>query len=123
MSTPSYHEITPHSNRKERKPRAAGDPDVVARSVYVTGLSWDTEVDELIKHFAQVGPVVTAVVLQQRRNGNRKASMGCGVVEYETKEAALEAIKAMNETELQGRSIRVREVRRPINLAADEGMR
>lgn len=108
------------NRRKERKPRAAGDPDVVARSVYVTGLTWDTEEDELIKHFAQVGPVVTAVVLRQRRNGNTKASMGCGVVEYETKEAALEAITAMNETDLKGRSIRVREDRAPLEEANEE---
>lgn len=100
-------------HRRERKQRIAGDPDVVARSVYVTGLTWDTEEDELTAHFSQVGPVVSAVVLRQRRNGNAKASMGCGVVEFETREAAVEAITTLTETELKGRTIRVREDRAP----------
>ena len=107
-------------DRRERKQRVAGDPEVVARSVYVTGLTWDTEEDELIKHFSQVGPVVTAVVLRQRRNGNTKASMGCGVVEYETRESALAAMTSMNETELKGRSIRVREDRAPEEEVAED---
>jgi polyadenylate-binding protein len=78
--------------------------------VYVTGLTWDTNEEELVNHFGQVGPIASAVVLRQRRNGN-KASMGCGVIEYETKEAAAEAINTLNETDLKGRSIRVREDR------------
>lgn len=108
------------TDRRERKQRVAGDPEVVARSVYVTGLTWDTEEDELIQHFSQVGTVVTAVVLRQRRNGNTKASMGCGVVEYETRESALAAMTSMNETELKGRSIRVREDRAPEEEVVDD---
>jgi RNA recognition motif-containing protein len=110
----------PQITRRDRKQRVAGDPEVVARSVYVTGLTWDTEEDELIKHFSSVGPVVTAVVLRQRRNGNLKASMGCGVVEYETREAAAEAISVLNETELKGRAIRVREDRAPEDDPVEE---
>jgi hypothetical protein len=40
---------------RERKDRVTGDPDIVTRSVYVTGLTWDTEEDELIRHFSQAG--------------------------------------------------------------------
>jgi RNA recognition motif-containing protein len=39
--------------------------------------------------------------------------MGCGVVEYSTREIALEAVAIMNETELKGRMIRCREDRVP----------
>jgi RNA recognition motif-containing protein len=56
---------------------------------------------------------MSAAVLRQRRNGNTKSSMGCGVVEYSTREIALEAVEIMNETELKGRMIRCREDRVP----------
>ena len=92
---------------------------MVARSVYITGLTWDTDEEELSKHFSQVGRVLSAVVLRQRRHGNTKASMGCGVVEFETMEAATEAIATLNETDLKGRSIRVREDRAPLEEPED----
>jgi hypothetical protein len=39
---------------RERKSRAAGDPTLVARSVYVSGLSWDTTEEELQHYFTKV---------------------------------------------------------------------
>jgi RNA recognition motif-containing protein len=98
---------------RERRNRIAGDPEITSRSLYVTGLSWYTEEDELIQHFSQAGKVVSAAILRQRRNGNTKISMGCGVVEYATREMALAAVSVMNETELKGRMIRCREDRVP----------
>ena len=98
---------------RERRNRIAGDPEITGRSLYVTGLTWDTEEEELAKHFSQAGPVVSAAVLRQRRNGNTKSSMGCGVVEYATREIALAAVAIMSETELKGRIIRCREDRVP----------
>ena len=98
---------------RERKDRIAGDPEITSRSLYVTGLTWDTEEDELIQHFTQAGTVVSAAVLRQRRNGNTKSSMGCGVVEFASREIAMAAVAIMNETELKGRMIRCREDRVP----------
>lgn len=98
---------------RERRNRIAGDPEITSRSLYVTGLTWDTEEDELIQHFSQAGAVNSAAILRQRRNGNTKSSMGCGVVEYATRELAMEAVVSMNETELKGRTIRCREDRVP----------
>lgn len=107
---------------RERRDRIAGDPEITSRSLYVTGLTWDTEEDELVQHFSQAGTVMSAAVLRQRRNGNTKSSMGCGVVEYATREIALEAVAIMNETELKGRMIRCREDRVPgeDEVAADD---
>lgn len=85
----------------------------------MTGLTWDTEEDELKEHFSQAGVVISALVIRQRRNGKAKASMGCGIVEFETIEAAENSIAIMNETELKGRNIRVREDRIP---EAEEGI-
>ena len=98
---------------RERRNRIAGDPEITSRSLYVTGLTWDTEEDELIEHFTKAGTVISAAILRQRRNGNTKSSMGCGVVEYATREIAVEAVAIMNETELKGRMIRCREDRVP----------
>ena len=41
----------------ERKNRIVGDPEVVNRSVYTSGLAWSTSEDSLIAHFSQAGPV------------------------------------------------------------------
>lgn len=98
---------------RERRNRIAGDPEITSRSLYVTGLTWDTDEEELTQHFSQAGAVISASVLRQRRNGNTKISMGCGVVEYATREIAVAAVAIMNETDLKGRMIRCREDRVP----------
>lgn len=105
---------------RERKQRVAGDPEIVSRSVYVTGLSWDTVDEELAEYFKQAGEVVNAVVLRQRRGGPSRSSMGCGVVEMATVEAAQHAVTTLNETEFKGRSIRCREDRTPGEEPEDE---
>lgn len=106
---------------RERKQRVAGDPEIVSRSVYVTGLSWDTVDEELAEYFKQAGEVVNAVVLRQRRGGSSRSSMGCGVVEMVTVEAAQHAVATLNETEFKGRSIRCREDRSPGDEQEDDG--
>lgn len=97
---------------KERKTRSVVDPTVVSRSVYVSGLSWDTTDEELYQHFNQIGPVTKAVIMRQRR-GNSKTSMGCGVVEYANDESAVLAVSRLNETTFKGRIIHCREDRDP----------
>eukprot|EP00596_Hydrurales_sp_CCMP1899_P001239 CAMPEP_0119034078 /NCGR_PEP_ID=MMETSP1177-20130426/1124_1 /TAXON_ID=2985 /ORGANISM="Ochromonas sp, Strain CCMP1899" /LENGTH=302 /DNA_ID=CAMNT_0006991293 /DNA_START=156 /DNA_END=1064 /DNA_ORIENTATION=+ len=101
------------STSVQRSQRTDGNPEIAARSVYVTGLTWDTDEEELKEHFSQAGPVILATIIRQHRNGKGKASMGCGIVEFETIGAAENAIALMNETELKGRNIRVREDRIP----------
>ena len=99
---------------RQRKNRVAGNPEIASRSVYVTGLTWDTEEQELFEYFGQAGTVVSAAILRQRRNGRySKSSMGCGVVEFATREMAMDAVTTLNETELKGRMIRCREDRIP----------
>ena len=91
----------------------AGDPEITTRSVYVMGLTWDTDDAELADHFRQAGTVVSSSILRQRRGGASKASMGCGVVEFTNREMALHACQVLNLTELKGRQIRCREDRNP----------
>lgn len=95
---------------RERKNRLSSDPDVSARSIYVTGLSWDTTDEELASHFGSAGTVIKSVILRQRRRGQDR-SMGCGVVEFSAMSEAAVAIKTLNETEFKTRLIRCREDR------------
>lgn len=89
------------------------DPEVASRSVYVTGLAWETNEDELAAHFSQAGRIMKATVLRKYRRGNSKSSIGCGVVEYESPVSVAHAIMHLNDTELGGRVIRCREDRNP----------
>jgi len=98
---------------RERKQRVASDPEVTSRSVYVTGLAWETTDEELANHFAQVGPVVKATILRQHRRGSVKNSMGCGVVEFQFPASAAAAVTTFTESDLGGRRIRCREDRNP----------
>ena len=75
--------------------------------VYVGNLSWDVAWQELKDHMREAGDVLHAEVITEA-NGRSK---GCGIVEYATEEDAQEAISTLNDTELKGRMIFVREDR------------
>lgn len=75
--------------------------------VYVGNLSWDVSWQDLKDHMRSAGDVSFAEVMQEP--GGR--SKGCGVVEYKSPEEAKEAIESLNDTELKGRMIFVREDR------------
>ncbi|POM58969.1 RNA binding protein [Phytophthora palmivora] len=77
--------------------------------VYVGNLSWNVKWQELKDHMKKAGTVVHADVLEEA-NGRSK---GCGLVEYATQEEAAKAIAELNNTELEGRLIFVREDREP----------
>ena len=76
------------------------------KRLYVGNLSYDTTDDGLREAFEAVGPVRDATVMTDRYSGR---SRGFGFVEMETEEAAAEAISQLNETVLDGRTIRVAE--------------
>jgi RNA recognition motif-containing protein len=78
-----------------------------SRRVYVGNLSWDVAWQDLKDHMRQAGEVLHAEVIMEL-NGRSK---GCGIVEFATDEAALEAITVLTDTELKGRMIFVREDR------------
>lgn len=75
--------------------------------VYVGNLSWDVAWQDLKDHMRDAGDVVFAEVMTESEG----RSKGCGIVEYATPEEAKEAINTMNDTELNGRMIFVREDR------------
>ena len=88
-----------------------GDLDVIERQkdargipcrLFVGGLSWDTSEEDLLKAFAAHGPVVEAVIVNDRDTGR---SRGFGFVEMEDRRDATKAIEALADTELDGRTI------------------
>lgn len=74
--------------------------------VFVSNLSFTTSWQTLKDHFQAAGNVVFADVLKNRGTNRSK---GVGIVEYDGAESANQAIATLNETELDGRPIRVRE--------------
>lgn len=77
------------------------------KRLYVNNLSWETRWQDLKDHFKTIGPVTRADILEQA-NGRSK---GCGIVEYQLPMDARRAVEALNNSELNGRIIYVREDR------------
>lgn len=88
--------------------RQESDEDVErkARSVYVGNLSWDCDEAQLSAWCASAGEVVNSVIM---RRGKR--STGSGLVEFINEESAKNAVSTLNGTDMDGRTILVREDR------------
>jgi len=85
-------------------PRYQGPADA---RVYVGNLAWETTWQELKDHMREAGDVVHVDILSEA-DGRSK---GCGLVAYRTAEDALNAVQELNDSELMGRQIFVREDR------------
>jgi len=104
--------LTPgvYTARPPRQPRVVADPAVVARSVYVSGLAWETTEAALEAHLKRVGAIQKATLLTRLRAGE-VVSKGCGTVEFRNAADVKRAVETLNGTELDGRVISVREDR------------
>jgi RNA recognition motif-containing protein len=80
----------------------------MAIKLFVGSLSFGVNDAQLSDFFATVGTVVSANVITDRNSGQSK---GFGFVEMSTDEEAKEAIKQLNNKELDGRSVIVNEAR------------
>jgi cold-inducible RNA-binding protein len=76
------------------------------KKLFVGGLSYNTEVDEIRDLFAQAGEVVSASIVRDKFTNQ---SRGFGFVEMATEEQAADAIKRFNGAKVGGRSIVVDE--------------
>ncbi|MFZ1808074.1 MAG: RNA-binding protein [Cyclobacteriaceae bacterium] len=74
-------------------------------NIFVARLNFQTGHDELEKAFAQFGEVTSAKIITDRETGRSK---GFGFVEMPNDEEGNNAIAALNETELDGRTIIVK---------------
>ncbi len=89
--------------RRARKRRL-----LVAKNLYVGGISFDTTDDGLRTFFEQAGTVESASVITDRDSGR---SRGFGFVEMATEAEASKAIEELNGKELDGRTLTVNEAR------------
>ena len=80
----------------------------VNSKLFVGGLSWNTSDQDLMDAFTPFGEVTDAKVITDRDTGRSK---GYGFVEMDNDDEAREAINSLNETELDGRTIIVKEAR------------
>ncbi len=78
----------------------------MAKKLFVGNLSYNMTDDQLQAIFAPFGTIVSAVVVKDKFSGRSK---GFAFVEFETEEAAAEAMKALDGTEQDGRNIAVKE--------------
>lgn len=74
-------------------------------NIFVARLNFKTRREDLEQAFAQFGQVASAKIVKDRETGRSK---GFGFVEMPNDEEANKAIAALNETELDGRTIVVK---------------
>jgi len=77
-------------------------------NIYVGNLPYTITEDELKDVFSEFGEVSTVNVITDKFSGQSK---GFGFVEMENNSEADEAIKALNESNLKGRNIRVNQAK------------
>lgn len=73
-------------------------------NMYVSNLSYHITDDELRKLFAEFGTVTSAKVITDRETGR---SRGFGFVEMESEKDGNEAMKKLNQKEVEGKMISV----------------
>lgn len=74
-------------------------------NIFVARLNFKTRREDLEQAFAQFGQVASAKIVKDRETGRSK---GFGFVEMPNDDEANRAIAALNETELDGRTIVVK---------------
>jgi RNA recognition motif-containing protein len=84
-----------------------GGGDAGGRSVYVGNLTFEVEWQDLKDHMRASGDVLCAEVMTMHDS----RSKGCSIVEYANINGVNRAIKELNDSELMGRKIFVREDR------------
>lgn len=77
-------------------------------NIYIGNISYGTDDSRLIELFSEFGEVTSARVISDRDTGRSK---GFGFVEMSDDTAATAAIEALNEKEIDGRTLRVNEAR------------
>ncbi len=77
-------------------------------NIYIGNLSFDTTEEDLRQAFKSYGEVTSVNIITDKFSGQSK---GFGFVEMPNNSEADEAIKALNESALKGRNIKVNQAR------------
>jgi RNA recognition motif-containing protein len=77
-------------------------------NIYVGNLPYSISEDDLINAFGKFGTVTSAKIIMDKATGRSK---GFAFVEMANSSEGNQAIKSLNETDLNGRNIKVNEAR------------
>ena len=88
---------------------------IMARKLFVGGLSWNTTDDGLRRAFEPFGDVREATVIRDRDSGR---SRGFGFITFVSRQEAQKALEELSGASLDGRQIRVNEA---IDRRREEG--
>lgn len=77
-------------------------------NIYVGNLPYSVTDDDLRAAFAEFGDVASAKIIMDRYSGRSK---GFGFVEMDNDTEAEEAIKSLDDSDLQGRKLRVNQAK------------
>lgn len=77
-------------------------------NIYVGNLSYSVSEDELRDVFSEFGEVSSVKIITDKFSGQSK---GFGFVEMPSNSEANEAIKALNESEIKGRKLKVNQAK------------
>lgn len=80
----------------------------MTNKLFIGSLDYSTTDSKLGEHFSQIGKVLSAKVIVDRYTGQGK---GFGFVEMETPEVAKEAMDKLNGSQINGRTIVVKEAK------------
>ncbi len=80
----------------------------MSMKLYVGGLPYATTEKELEEYFAAIGPVASAIIINDRETGRSK---GFGFVEMKEDEDGKKAIKELDGKEFGGRTLKINEAR------------
>lgn len=86
-------------------------------NIFVARLNFKTRQEDLAAAFAKFGEVTSAKIVKDRDTGRSK---GFGFVEMANDEDANKAIAALNETELDGRTIVVKPANPKTSAGGDQ---
>lgn len=78
----------------------------MAKKLFVGGIPYSTSEDALRAIFSKVGTVESVAIITDRMTGRSK---GFGFVEMSNDDEAQKAIETLNDTDLEGRKISVKE--------------
>ena len=96
-----------HDSAEEQQ---ASDETSEGHVIFVKNLNFDTNEDSLKKLFSEAGKVSNVTIAKKKDSRNKAAmlSMGYGFVEYKTKTSAVNAIKKLQNYELDGHNLELK---------------
>lgn len=97
-----------HDETTPTPAEAGGEEQLKSKRVYVGNLAWEVTWQDLTDHVKETGLDVKVANVMTTPDGRSK---GCGIIEFHNSADAQQAVLTLNDTELRGRQIFVREDR------------